>query len=90
MGMQARTLHREETINLGHTMTLDGWGEISTHMEVVTGITRSERTIRRWAGLGHDPLPVRRTPGGRDVIADSLELEAWWDRSRERMSLLTG
>ncbi len=88
MATQARALHHDETINLGHTMTLDGWGEISTHMEVLTGITRSERTIRRWAGLRLDPMPVKRTPGGRDVIADSLELEAWWGRCSTRLALL--
>jgi hypothetical protein len=34
--------------------------------------------------LAEDPLPVYRTPGGRDVITESEELEAWWRRAGKR------
>ena len=86
MGM---ALHRDEVTNMGTPgITLDGWEEITTHVEVLTGITRSQRTVRRWAAMRHDPLPVTRTPGGRDVIADSLELEAWWTRNKQRWDVV--
>jgi hypothetical protein len=58
-------------------VTLDGWNEIATHVEVLSGITRCERTVRRWASREADPLPVQKSPGGRDVVANSEMVEAW-------------
>lgn len=62
-------------------MTLDGWDEIWTHLQVVSGVTRSLRTVQRWAKHDIDPLPVFQDPGG-GVKCDSEHLEEWWDRHR--------
>jgi hypothetical protein len=65
-------------------LVLDGWMEITTHVEVISGVTRSMRTIRRWAEHTDDPLPVFRSPGGH-VLADAQELEQWWWRRHGRV-----
>ena len=60
--------------------TLDGWKEIASHLENLSGIRRSVRTIMRWARRDVDPLPVRRTPGG-DVFAQVEVVNNWWRRA---------
>lgn len=71
---------------LNSGLTLDGWMEIATHLEVVSGVTRCLRTVRRWAQLTtDDPMPVFRSPDGRHVLADARELEAWWQRRQRRV-----
>lgn len=69
-------------------LILDGWDEIVTHVEVVTGMTRSERTVRRWAEFVDDPLPTFRAPGGRSVLAEAGAIEAWWSRTVSRRRTL--
>jgi hypothetical protein len=59
---------------------LDGWQAIGQHIAAISGIARSERTLRRWAARRVDPLPVRRTPGGRDVYAHPRDVDEWWRR----------
>ena len=61
-------------------MTLDGWDEIETHIQVITGVRRSRRTLQRWAARKRHPLPVFDSPGGRGKMADSDALERWWQR----------
>jgi hypothetical protein len=60
--------------------TLDGWDAIADHLQKVSGIARSTRTIQNWSRAAADPMPVYKTPGGRDVYAVAEELEAWWKR----------
>lgn len=61
-------------------MILDGWDAIAAHMTKLTGVARTRVTLWRWAKKRLDPLPVSRTPGGRDVVASSEAIDAWWDR----------
>lgn len=69
---------------------LDGWGAIGAHLEDISGLARTERTLRRWASLDRDPLPVRRTPGGRDVYAERDAVTGWWRRWCDRLQKLGG
>ena len=63
--------------------TLDGWKEIAAHIVAIGGPEVDERTLRRWA-CGEDPMPLYSTPGGRRVLCQSDELDAWWRRVSRR------
>lgn len=62
-------------------LVLDGWDEIQGHLEVISGVHRSIRTLQRWAEKEQNPLPVYDSPGG-GPLADAGKLEAWWERHR--------
>lgn len=56
------------------TWDLDTWEEIATAFGV------SVRTVRRWADLDDDPLPVTRMMDSGRVKARSAQIQAWVDR----------
>lgn len=60
---------------------LEGWKDISNHLERVAGRRRSRFILMRWARTKLDPLPVDRDPSNRPM-ADSEKLTAWLERHR--------
>jgi hypothetical protein len=66
--------------------SLDGWKDILQCIEALSGLTYCVRTMMRWASRAEDPLPVYRSPGGRDVHTSRKAVKRWWWRNRRLLA----